>query len=505
MLDLNYIRENQGEVISRLHYRLESPTLIKLLLMADARHRNGLQALEKAQQRRNAISGEIGQLMRDKAAMEIVEALKAEMVTVKADIEKLTPQVEEDHRVVMHHLSRLPNLPMKGVPLGPDADHNIEIRREGVKPSFSFTPKEHFDLGEPLGMDFETGAKVSGARFVFLKGKMARLERALGQFMLDFHTENNGYTEVAPPLLVREESMFGTGQLPKFEEDLFKTTDGRYLIPTAEVSLTNMVRDSVLHWGELGRYCALTPCFRAEAGSAGRDTRGMIRQHQFNKVELVSLVSEEVALHEMEHERMLGSVEHMLKALGLHYRVMLLSVGDMGFSASKTYDIEVWLPGQNAFREISSISYCGDFQARRMNARYRPAGETKGTKFIHTFNGSGVAVGRALVAILETYQREDGSILIPEALRPYMNSPTANRDDRWLIGGDEAAERNAFIERLNAKLEAAGIEERVELNPPEAKAIYAIDGPNMCGGYSDEGRLEDFVDGLVEIFKKKKL
>jgi len=436
MLDLNYLRENHAEVAARLQYRMARGSLIKILLMADARHRGALQALEKAQRRRNEISAEIGLLMRDKAPMDAVNALKIEMGLVKASIELNGQQVEDEGKTVTSLLSQIPNLPLKGVPLGPDANYNVEIKREGTKSTFTFTPKEHFDLGEPLGMDFETGARVSGSRFVFLKGQMARLERALGQFMIDFHTEWNGYTEVAPPYIVNEEAMFGTGQLPKFAEDLFRTNGSQFLIPTAEVSLTNMFRDSVVEPGELGRFCALTPCFRAEAGSAGRDTRGMIRQHQFNKVELVSLVTEDTAVNEMELERMLGAVEHMLKALGLHYRVMLLSAGDMGFSAAKTYDIEVWLPGQNEFREIASLSYCGDFQARRMNARYRIPGQ-KGTKFIHTFNGSGVAVGRALVAVLEQFQNEDGSITIPKALRPYMGSPVGSDDDQETIGGTE--------------------------------------------------------------------
>lgn len=432
MLDLKYLRDNAEDVIAALHYRQDNPTPIKLVLMRDAEHRRHLQVLEAAQSRRNEISAEIGKLTRAKGDSHLITALRTGAETVNAQIEAETKTVRDLADAVHRQLAMIPNLPLAGVPLGPNADYNVEISKAGKIPIFDFPIKQHFELGEPLGMDFETGSRVSGSRYVFLKREMARLERALGQFMIDFHTTWNGYTEVSPPYIVNEEAMFGTGQLPKFAEDLYRTNGNQFLIPTAEVSLTNMVRDSIVEPGELGRFCALTPCFRAEAGSAGKDTRGLIRQHQFHKVELVSICSEMTALHEMEHERMLGSVEHMLDALGLPYRVMVLCTGDMGFSARKTYDIEVWLPGQNTYREISSISYCGDFQGRRMNARYRIPGE-KGTKYVHTFNGSGVAVGRALVAVLENYQNADGSITIPKVLRPYMGIPMALPDDQELI------------------------------------------------------------------------
>jgi seryl-tRNA synthetase len=289
----------------------------------------------------------------------------------------------------------------------------------GAKPGWNHKPLEHFEIGEALGlMDFEGAARIAGSRFTILKGQLARLERALGQFMLDLHTGEHGYIEVQPPLLVRDDAMYGTGQLPKFSDDLFRTTDGRWLIPTAEVPLTNMVREQILDGEKLPlRFTALTPCFRSEAGSAGRDTRGMLRQHQFNKVELVSITDAESSID--EHERMTACAEEVLKRLGLHYRVMTLCTGDMGFGARKTYDLEVWLPGQDAYREISSCSVCGDFQARRMNARYRGK-EEKGTKFVHTLNGSGVALGRALIAVIENYLNDDGSITVPDVLVPYM-------------------------------------------------------------------------------------
>jgi seryl-tRNA synthetase len=316
-------------------------------------------------------------------------------------------------------LLKEPNTPLAETPVGKDEHDNIETRVFGEKPAMDFAPKEHFELGEALGlMDFDVAAKMSGARFVVLKGPRARMERALMQFMLDLHTDEHGYMEVDPPLLVRDEAMFGTAQLPKFRDDQFAAGDGYWLIPTAEVPLTNLVRESILDEKQLPmRMTAGTACFRAEAGSAGRDTRGMIRQHQFHKVELVSITTPEQSL--AEHERMTACAEEVLKRLGLHYRVVTLCTGDMGFASQKTYDIEVWLPGQGKFREISSCSVCGDFQARRMNTRYRPA-DSKQTRFVHTLNGSGVAVGRALVAVLENYQQADGSIIVPEALRKYM-------------------------------------------------------------------------------------
>jgi len=379
-------------------------------------------------------------------------------------------RMEEEQRQVDNELNNLlaqiPNLPLDDVPEGKDSNDNVEHHRFGAKRHYAFAPKQHFELGEALGqMDFETAAKLSGARFVVLKQGLARLERALGQFMLDVHTSEHGYTEVAPPLLVRDEAMFGTAQLPKFAEDQFSTTTiastatilrravelvemekyGRltsthkslgvnvdeveralekvplterlWLIPTAEVPLTNLVRESIVDEAQLPmRLTACTPCFRAEAGAAGKDTRGMIRQHQFTKVELVSITTPEQSLD--EHERMLSCAEEVLRRLDLHYRVVTLSTGDMGFAAQKTYDIEVWLPGQNMYREISSCSVCGEFQARRMNARYR--GKDRNVRHVHTLNGSGVAVGRALIAVMETYQNDDGSIAVPDVLQTYM-------------------------------------------------------------------------------------
>ena len=316
-------------------------------------------------------------------------------------------------------MARLPNIPLDDVPEGADENDNVEVRMVGAKPNFAFDPKEHFELGEALGqMDFERAAKISGSRFAVLSGGLARLERALGQFMLDVHTQEHGYTEVIPPLLVRDDAMFGTGNLPKFAEDAFQANTGHWLIPTSEVSLTNLVREEIVDHDTLPRrYTALTPCFRSEAGSAGRDTKGYLRQHQFYKVEMVSITDDETSI--AEHERMTKCAETILEKLGLHFRTVVLCTGDMGFGARKTYDIEVWLPGQGAYREISSCSVCGDFQARRMNARYRVEGE-KQPRFVHTLNGSGVAVGRALIAVMENYQNEDGTIRVPDVLKPYM-------------------------------------------------------------------------------------
>ncbi len=342
--------------------------------------------------------------------------------SLKAIIPFLEHGIRETQRQLESTLSALPNLPDADVPDGADETANVEVSRWGTPRQFNFAPKEHADLGPALGLDFETGALISGARFTFLRGQMARLQRALGQFMLDMQTVTNGHTECAPPLLVREESLFGTGQLPKFAEDNFATTDGRWLIPTAEVSLTNSVREQILDAAALPiRLTALTPCFRSEAGAAGKDTRGYIRQHQFEKVELVTICRREESA--AEHERMVKAAESILEALELPYRKLLLCAGDMGFTARKTFDLEVWLPGQNAYREISSISNCGTFQARRMNTRFRPEGQ-KGTLFVHTLNGSGLAVGRTLVAVLENFQQEDGSVELPAALLPYMGGIT---------------------------------------------------------------------------------
>jgi len=354
---------------------------------------------------------------------DLAEKLKAEVAEIKQFIQSGEEEERRLNAALTDALSAIPNAPLQDVPVGEDENDNALYRTHGEKPELGFEAKEHFEIDvSQTQMDFEGAAGLSGSRFVVLKQGIARLERALGQFMLDMHTTEHDYTEIAPPLLVRDEAVFGTGQLPKFSEDLFHTTDGRWLIPTAEVPLTNLVREQILESDQLPmRFTALTPCFRSEAGSAGRDTRGMLRQHQFSKVELVSITKPEDSLAELE--RMLDSAEAILKKLGLHFRTMVLCTGDMGFSARKTYDIEVWLPGQNAYREISSCSVCGDFQARRMQARYR-LDDGKSIGHVHTLNGSGVATGRALIAVLENYQNEDGSVTIPECLLPYMCGAT---------------------------------------------------------------------------------
>ena len=417
MFDIRWIRENPEE-FDRGMARRGLPPQSAALLELDAERRRLLAELQELQARRNAASKEIGRAMaageRDRA-----EELKREVAAIKGRMQELEEAARTKEEELKMHLAALPNIPLDEVPDGEDENDNVEIRRVGEPPRFDFEPKQHFELGEALEMmDFERAARISGARFVVLRGALARLERALAQFMLDLQTERNGYEEVNPPLLVRDEALFGTGQLPKFAEDLFRTTDGRWLIPTAEVPLTNLVREEIVPQDALPmRFCALTPCFRSEAGAAGRDTRGMIRQHQFEKVELVSITTPEEGRAELD--RKTACAEEVLKRLGLPYRVVVLCTGDMGFSAQMTHDIEVWLPGQNTYREISSVSLCGDFQARRMNARYRPEDE-KGTRFVHTLNGSGLAVGRTLVAVMENFQQADGSIVIPEALRPYM-------------------------------------------------------------------------------------
>jgi seryl-tRNA synthetase len=353
--------------------------------------------------------------------MAAVAASKQQAEQLEADEQSLAAEIDL-------LLQGLPNLPADDVPVGRDDQDNIELKRVGAPPSFAFAALDHVALGEQLGlMDFAAAAKLSGSRFVVLKGALARLERAIAAFMLDLQTGAHGYLEVSPPLLVRDQALFGTGNLPKFAADLFRTDSGHALIPTAEVPLTNLVQGDLLDEGQLPlRFTALTPCFRSEAGAAGKDTRGMIRQHQFSKVELVSIAHPDDAL--AEHERMTACAEAVLQRLGLAYRVMLLCSGDMGFAARRTYDIEVWLPGQNAYREISSCSHCGDFQARRMNSRFRPK-DGKATRFVHTLNGSGLAVGRTLVAVLENYQQADGSIVIPEALRPYLGGLDRLRRD----------------------------------------------------------------------------
>ncbi|MFS2010147.1 serine--tRNA ligase [Azospirillum sp. CT11-132] len=415
MHDLRAIRENPEAFDRGLGRRGLAP-MSSSVLDLDGRRRAAQTQMQEMQARRNEAAKEIGLAKREgRDAQPILD----EMATLK---ERL-PQVEEEERALGAELDALlaglPNIPADDVPEGPDETANVEVRRWGTPPDIA-NPKQHYELGEALGlMDFEAAARMSGARFTVLKGGLARLERALADFMLDIHTSEHGFTEIAPPLMVRDNALFGTGQLPKFEEDLFKTTStDHYLIPTSEVPLTNLVNDQIVASEELPlRYTALTPCFRAEAGSAGRDTRGMIRQHQFWKVEMVAITTPEQS--EDEHQRMTRCAETILERLGLPYRTIVLCTGDMGFSSRKTYDVEVWLPGQNAYREISSISNCGDFQARRMKARCRPKGE-KQTQFVHTLNGSGVAVGRCLIAVLENYQQPDGSILVPEALRPYM-------------------------------------------------------------------------------------
>ncbi len=461
MFDIKWIRDNPEAFDTGLKRRGIAPggdiKFAHELLELDEARRKIVTRLQEAQARRNAASKEIGKA---KAAKDEAKAsqLMAEVASLKDEMSAGEEAQRQADAALQTALAVIPNVPRDEVPEGSNEHGNVEQRQVGSKPALTGInqPKQHFELGEALGlMDFETAAKLSGARFVVLKGALARMERALGAFMLDIHTREFGYTEIAPPILVRDEAMFGTAQLPKFRDDQFAavTTEVKqalvqaferaldagdidsvakvkalveeadnasrhWLVPTAEVPLTNLVREKILDEGELPiRVTAFTPCFRAEAGAAGRDTRGMIRQHQFSKVELVSITTPEQSL--AEHERMTEAAETILKRLGLAYRTMLLCTGDMGFASQKTYDIEVWLPGQNAYREISSCSVCGDFQARRMNARFRAKG-AKETRFVHTLNGSGLAVGRTLIAILENYQQADGSIAIPKALQPYM-------------------------------------------------------------------------------------
>jgi len=416
MHDIRAIRENPE--LYEKHWAAKGMSgRVAEILDLDGKLRAAQTALQAAQAERNESSKKIGQA---KAKKDEVEAtrLMAHVETLKKTLEEQTELEREVGELLRQMLAALPNLPAADVPAGEDENDNVEVRRWG-EPRAIAAPKDHVDLGEGLGqLDFEAAARMSGARFAVIKGPLARLERALGQFMLDVQTQEHGYTEVSPPLLVRDEAAFGTGQLPKFAEDLFRTTDGRWLIPTAEVSLTNLVREQITPQEQLPlRLTALTPCFRSEAGASGRDTRGMIRQHQFYKVELVSITAPEDS--EAEHERMVGCAETVLKKLGLPFRTVLLCSGDMGFSARKTYDLEVWIPSENRYREISSCSNCGDFQARRMDARTKAAGE-KGTRFVHTLNGSGLAVGRTLVAVMENYQDEGGRIAVPEALKPYL-------------------------------------------------------------------------------------
>ena len=417
VFDIKWIRDNPDAFDAALAKRGLDPLAARLLEIDDARRRH-LTALQEAQARRNAASKEIGKA---KAAKDeaLASRLMSEVAELKQVIQDGEEQERERDRGLEQALAVIPNMPHDDVPLGKDEKDNKEVRRVGSVPTFDFAPRQHFEIGEALGlMDFEAAAKLSGARFVVLKGALSRLERAIAAFMLDLHTRELGYTEYLPPFLVRDEAAYGTGNLPKFAEDLFQTTNGYWLIPTAEVSLTNLVREEILDEDRLPmRMTAWTPCFRSEAGAAGKDTRGMIRQHQFSKVELVSITTPEDAI--AEHERMTSCAEEVLKRLGIPFRTVLLCTGDMGFAAQKTYDIEAWLPGQDAYREISSCSVCGDFQARRMNARYRAKG-AKDVRFVHTLNGSGLAVGRTLIAILENYQQKDGSVIIPQPLQPYM-------------------------------------------------------------------------------------
>ncbi|MGE4063552.1 MAG: serine--tRNA ligase [Rhodospirillaceae bacterium] len=416
MLDLKWIRENPDALDAALARRGAAPMAASIVAL-DKRHRETITELQSLQSRRNDVSKQIGQV---KGKGGDAAPLMAEVASIKDRMSALEAEEKKIGEEVKGVLLTIPNVLHKDVPDGKDETGNVQVRAWGTPRTFGFQAKDHADLGAALGlMDFTQAAVISGARFVVLKGALARLERAIAQLMLDTHTRENGYTEMNVPLLVKPEALYGTGQLPKFEEDLFKTTSGLYLISTSEVPLTNLVAERILDGGELPmRLTAFTPCFRSEAGAAGKDTKGMIRNHQFEKVELVSIVAPEDS--EAELERMTKCATGVLEKLELPYRVMALCAGDIGFGSNRTYDIEVWLPGQNTFREISSCSNTGDFQARRMNARFRPAGESKGTRFVHTLNGSGLAVGRTLVAVLENYQEADGSVRVPAALKPYM-------------------------------------------------------------------------------------
>ncbi|MEQ9329317.1 MAG: serine--tRNA ligase [Rhodospirillales bacterium] len=419
MFDIKWIRENPEDFDRGLARRGLAPLAADLLAL-DAETRRVRTETQALQQRRNEASKEIGAVKRDGGD---ASALMAEVAEIKDAMQAGENRERELAEDLEHRLCIIPNHLDADVPDGADESANVEIRRVGSPRGFDFAAKEHFEIGEALGqMDFEIAAKMSGSRFSMLLGGLARLERALGEFMLDLHTTEFGYTEVSSPMLVRENALFGTGQLPKFSEDLFRTTGDHWLIPTAEVTLTNIAADRILETEALPmRFTARTGCFRSEAGAAGRDTRGMLRQHQFTKVELVSITHPEKSAE--EHERMTAAAEEVLKRLELPFRTMVLASGDTGFGARKTYDIEVWLPGQGSYREISSCSNCGDFQARRMKARFREE-NVKGTRFVHTLNGSGVAVGRALIAVLENYQQAEGSVAVPAALQPYMGGRT---------------------------------------------------------------------------------
>ncbi len=436
MLDINWIKANPAAFDTALKGRKNVPFSSSELIALDDARRAVIGEVEEAQAKRNTLSKQIGQAKAQKDEAK-AQALLEEVAHLKHVVQTGEAKRKEAEDKLRAALAVLPNIPLDEVPVGADEHDNVEYfgpngtaaaaaKGRPAKPSFSFKPKEHFETGEAMGqMDFEVAAKLSGARFVVLKSQLARLERAIGQFMLDLHVDAHGYTEVNPPYLVRDEALYGTNQLPKFEEDLFFVPHGESrlaLIPTAEVPLTNFVRESILSEAELPmRLTALTPCFRSEAGSAGRDTRGMLRQHQFHKVEMVAITTPDASRD--EHEKMLADAEDVLKQLGIHYRVVTLCTGDMGFGAQKTYDLEAWLPGQDTYREISSVSVCGDFQARRMDARYRD--KDGKVRHVHTLNGSGVAVGRALIAVMENYQQEDGSVAIPDVLQAYMKGLTS--------------------------------------------------------------------------------
>lgn len=424
MHDIRFIRENPEAFDAGLAKRGLEPRSAELLAL-DERRRAAITLVQQLQAERKEVSQRYGQLKAQ--GQGIPTDLEVRMQGLKQNIPQGEEEADKLQTELDARLAAIPNLPLADVPKGADEEDNALIHERGTLPSFDFEAKEHDAIGPALGLDFETGALLSGSRFTFVRGSAARLHRALGQFMLDTLTREHGFEEAVVPLLVRDETMFGTGQLPKFAEDSFQTTDGRWLIPTSEVSLTNSVREQILPEEMLPlRFTALSPCFRSEAGSAGRDTRGYIRQHQFEKVEMVSITTPDQS--EAEHERMTACAEDILEKLGLAFRRMKLCTGDMGFSAARTYDLEVWLPGQARYREISSVSTCTDFQARRMNARYRPEGEPTGgagssksaTRFVHTLNGSGLAVGRTLVAVIENYQQEDGAVAVPEALQPYL-------------------------------------------------------------------------------------
>ncbi len=419
MHDIRLIRDDPAAFDAALAKRGIAPQSASLVTLDEQRRRT-IADSQTAQARRNELSKAIGQAKAQKDEAR-AQSLMAEVASLKEALPALEADEARLGSELQAMLAAIPNLPATDVPEGGGEDDNALVHTRGTPTTFAFTAREHDAIGPAIGLDFETGAAMSGARFTLVRGPAAKLQRALGQFMLD-HVADAGFEQVSPPLLVRDEAVFGTGQLPKFSEDLFRTTDGRWLIPTAEVSLTNIVREQILSEAELPlRFTALTPCFRSEAGAAGRDTRGYIRQHQFDKVEMVSIVTPDMS--EAEHERMTACAEGVLDALQLPFRRMLLCTGDMGFTAARTYDLEVWLPGQARYREISSVSTCTDFQARRMNARYRPEGE-KGTRFVHTLNGSALAVGRTLVAVLENYQQEDGSVAVPSVLQPYLGGLT---------------------------------------------------------------------------------